>query len=142
MAQIVRMPSVIANATEAVLSEWLKSPGETITIGDPLAEIETDKAVVEYAAEVEGTIGRLLVEPGTTVVVGDPIVVVLEAGEDLSAVSLDELGGGADSNAAAGDAPAAAPVVEAEPSPAQSRRGANDAPSGGRPEGRLFAARH
>jgi pyruvate dehydrogenase E2 component (dihydrolipoamide acetyltransferase) len=120
MAQIVRMPSVIANATEAVLSEWLTSPGEKIAVGDPLAEIETDKAVVEYAAEVEGTIGRLLVEPGTTVVVGDPIVVVLEAGEDLASVSVDEIG----------DEPGAVPP-ESPPTSA-------DAPSGGRREGRLF----
>jgi pyruvate dehydrogenase E2 component (dihydrolipoamide acetyltransferase) len=90
MAQIVRMPSVMANATDAVLSAWLTSPGETIAIGDPLAEIETDKAVVEYAAEIEGTIGRLLVEPGARVVVGDPIVVVLDEGEDLSSVPVDQ----------------------------------------------------
>jgi pyruvate dehydrogenase E2 component (dihydrolipoamide acetyltransferase) len=84
MAQFIRMPSVMANATDAVLSEWLKKPGERVAIGDPLAEIETDKAVVEYAAEVEGTIGRLLVEAGARVVVGDPIVVVLQDGEDAS----------------------------------------------------------
>jgi pyruvate dehydrogenase E2 component (dihydrolipoamide acetyltransferase) len=140
MAQIVRMPSVIANATEAVLSEWLTSPGDTITVGDPLAEIETDKAVVEYAAEVEGTIGRLLVEPGTTVVVGDPIVVVLEAGEDLSAVSLDELGAGADPGTPAGEAPAAAPAIAAEPGATslEPKQAGSDAPSGGRREGRLF----
>jgi pyruvate dehydrogenase E2 component (dihydrolipoamide acetyltransferase) len=140
MAQIVRMPSVIANATEAVLSAWLTSPGETITIGDPLAEIETDKAVVEYAAEVQGTVGRLLVEPGATVVVGDPIVVVLEEGEDLSAVSLDELGAGAEARPSVGDAAVAAPATGAETGAAspESQPAGSDAPSAGRREGRLF----
>ena len=89
MAQFIRMPSVMANATDAVLSEWLTSPGKKVSVGDPIAEIETDKAVVEYAAEVEGTIGRLLVEAGARVVVGDPIVVVLEEGEDASTVPAD-----------------------------------------------------
>lgn len=89
MTQIVRMPSVTADATEAVLSQWFTSPGDTIAVGDPLAEIETDKAVVEYASEVGGVIGRLLVESGATVVVGEPIAVVLEDGEDLSTIPHD-----------------------------------------------------
>jgi pyruvate dehydrogenase E2 component (dihydrolipoamide acetyltransferase) len=140
MAQIVRMPAVIANATEAVLSEWLTGPGETINVGDPLAEIETDKAIVEYAAEVAGTIGQLLVEPGTTVVVGDPIVVVLAAGEDLSAVSVDELAKGADPGPLADPVPAAAPASGAGPSEVSepSPPSGSDAPSGGRRERRLF----
>jgi pyruvate dehydrogenase E2 component (dihydrolipoamide acetyltransferase) len=90
MAEIVRMPSVMAEATHAVLSEWLIEPGAHIAIGDVLAEIETDKAIVEYAAEIEGTIGRLLVQPGAKVAVGDPIAVVIGAGEDPSAASVDE----------------------------------------------------
>ena len=90
MAEIVRMPSVMAEATHAVLSEWLIEPGAQIAIGDVLAEIETDKAIVEYAAEIEGTIGRLLVQPGAKVAVGDPIAVVIGAGEDPAAVSVDE----------------------------------------------------
>jgi pyruvate dehydrogenase E2 component (dihydrolipoamide acetyltransferase) len=87
MTRLVRMPAVMANATDAVLSAWLAGLGAKIAIGDPLAEIETDKAVVEYAAEIEGRIGRFLVEPGTRVAVGDPIVVLLEDGEDASAIS-------------------------------------------------------
>jgi pyruvate dehydrogenase E2 component (dihydrolipoamide acetyltransferase) len=89
MTQIVHMPAVMANATEGVLSQWFTTPGATIAVGDPLAEIETDKAVVEYASEVDGVVGRLLVESGATVVVGDPIAVVLEDGEDLSAISAE-----------------------------------------------------
>ena len=115
MAQIVRMPSVMANATDAVLSEWLISPGDTIAAGDPLAEIETDKAVVEYAAEVDGTIGRLLVEPGARVVVGDPIAVVLAEGEDPSVIPLDTPSAPAATTA---DEPTPAPANMAESGPA------------------------
>lgn len=90
MAGFIRMPSVMANATDAVLSAWLARPGQKLEVGDPLAEIETDKAVVEYAAETSGTVGRLLVEAGTRVAVGQPIVVVLEDGEDASALPTEE----------------------------------------------------
>lgn len=115
MAQIVRMPAVMANATDAVLSQWMTSPGQTIAIGDPLAEIETDKAVVEYAAEVEGTIGRLLVEPGERVIVGDPIAVVLEEGEDPAAVPVDALAAPATEPSPQSDKAAEPPSAAASP---------------------------
>lgn len=126
MAQIVRMPSVMANATDAVLSEWLAAPGAKIAVGDPLAEIETDKAVVEYAAEVEGTIGRFLVEPGARVAVGDPIVVVLDEGEDPSTVALEDI--------------PTTPVAEAPGQPQEPASGpAPDSNPEGRSGRRIFA---
>ncbi len=81
MATVVRMPEVLANATEATIQSWLVSVGQQIAVGDPIAEIETDKAVVEYAAEVEGVLTRLLAEPGATIAVGEPIAVVTAPGE-------------------------------------------------------------
>jgi pyruvate dehydrogenase E2 component (dihydrolipoamide acetyltransferase) len=81
MATVVRMPEVLANATEAVIQSWLVAVGQEIAVGDPLAEIETDKAVVEYASEVAGTLARLIAEPGATIAVGDPIAVVFAPGE-------------------------------------------------------------
>jgi pyruvate dehydrogenase E2 component (dihydrolipoamide acetyltransferase) len=119
MADIVRMPSVMAEATHAVLSEWLIEPGTEIAIGDALAEIETDKAIVEYAAEIAGTVARLLVQPGTKVAVGDPIAVVLEAGEDDAAASLDEDLGAA---AAAPSEPPPTPAPIAAVAPSSSGR--------------------
>lgn len=141
MAQIVRMPAVMANATDAVLSEWLTALGATIAVGDPLAEIETDKAVVEYAAEIAGTVGRFLVEPGTRVAVGDPIVVVLEEGEDASAISLDEAhtaestseGGSVSEDGPASERAAQSPSPVPEPTPQAVPRPM------GRAQGRLFA---
>jgi pyruvate dehydrogenase E2 component (dihydrolipoamide acetyltransferase) len=81
MPTIVRMPEVLANATEAVIQSWLVTEGQPIAIGDPIAEIETDKALVEYAAEVAGVLTRFIAEPGTKIAVGDPIAVVLAPGE-------------------------------------------------------------
>jgi pyruvate dehydrogenase E2 component (dihydrolipoamide acetyltransferase) len=138
MAQIVRMPAVMANATDAVLSQWLASPGETIAVGDPLAEIETDKAVVEYAAEVDGTIGRLLVEPGARVVVGDPIAVVLEEGEDPSVTPLDI---SPDPAATSTDnpTPASSDTAQSGPAAPPSQQTAGQLQVGANPTGRLFA---
>ncbi|HET6734986.1 dihydrolipoamide acetyltransferase family protein [Mycobacterium sp.] len=75
------MPEVLANAGEAVIQAWLVTEGQEITVGDPLAEIETEKAVVEYVAEVSGILGRLIAEPGATIAVGEPIALVLAPGE-------------------------------------------------------------
>jgi pyruvate dehydrogenase E2 component (dihydrolipoamide acetyltransferase) len=89
MATIVRMPSVLAGAEEATIANWLIAEGDTVAIGDAIAEIETEKALVEYAAEQEGTVGRLVLEPGMTGAVGAPIAVLLGAGEgpaDVDAV--------------------------------------------------------
>ncbi|MDT5188114.1 MAG: hypothetical protein QOI28_365 [Mycobacterium sp.] len=81
MATVVRMPEVLANTGEAVIQTWLVSEGQEIAVGDPLAEIETEKAVVEYVSEVDGIVGRLIAEAGSTIAVGEPIAVVLAPGE-------------------------------------------------------------
>ncbi|CAM3712672.1 2-oxo acid dehydrogenase subunit E2 [Occultella aeris] len=82
MPTIVRMPEVLANATEGVLATWLVAEGASVRVGQPLAEIETEKAVVEYQAESDGVLGRRLVAAGATVDVGAPIAVLLAPGED------------------------------------------------------------
>lgn len=81
MATVVRMPEVLANAGEAVIQTWLVAVGQEISVGDPIAEIETDKAVVEYAAEVDGILAQLIAEPGVTIAVGEPIALVTAPGE-------------------------------------------------------------
>lgn len=86
MSAIVRMPAVLAGVTEAAVQAWLVAPGQQIEVGDPLAEIETEKAVVEYASEVAGTVGQLLVGEGESAAVGTPIAVVLKPGEGPDAV--------------------------------------------------------
>ena len=97
MAVIIRMPAALAGAAEGAIQSWLVHPGQSVEVGTPLAEIETEKAVVEYAAEAAGTVGRLLAEPGAAVEVGEPIAVLLAAGEGEDAVqaALAEAGVGA-----------------------------------------------
>lgn len=81
MASVIRMPSALAGVTEGAIQTWMVALGQRVDIGDPLAEIETEKAVVEFVAEAEGTLGRLLAEPGANIEVGAPIAVLLEPGE-------------------------------------------------------------
>ena len=81
MATVVRMPSVLAGATEATIANWLVQPGDTVAVGTPIAEIETEKALVEYAAEEAGVIGRLVLAVGASGEIGDPIAVLISPRE-------------------------------------------------------------
>jgi len=127
MANVVRMPAALAGVTEAAIQTWIAQPGQQVAVGEVLAEIETEKAVVEYAAEVGGTVGRLLVPEGDTVAVGEPIAVILEAGEGEDAIdpALDAARAGGPSVPAPTatpappepeTAPAAAPAAAQNPS--------------------------
>ena len=107
MASVVRMPSVLAGATEAAIASWLVAPGDTVAVGDPLAEIETEKAIVEYSAEDAGVVGRIVLAAGEAGEIGAPIAVLVKDGEtdaDIDAA----LGGEA---SAAAPAPATAPAA-------------------------------
>jgi len=81
MASVVRMPSVLAGATEAAIASWLVAPGDTVAVGDPLAEIETEKAIIEYGAEESGVVGRIVLAAGDTGGIGVPIAVLVKDGE-------------------------------------------------------------
>ena len=103
MASVVRMPSVLAGATEAAISNWLVAPGDTVAIGDPIAEIETEKALVEYAAEDAGIVGRLVLAAGDSGEIGEPILVLVGAGE--TDADIDAALGGAAAPGANGHQP-------------------------------------
>jgi pyruvate dehydrogenase E2 component (dihydrolipoamide acetyltransferase) len=106
MASVVRMPSVLAGATEAAIATWLVAPGDSVSVGDPLAEIETEKAVVEYGAEEAGVVGRIVLAAGDSGAIGAPIVVLVKDGEtdaDIDAA----LGSSGAAPAPRGEAPAA-----------------------------------
>jgi pyruvate dehydrogenase E2 component (dihydrolipoamide acetyltransferase) len=125
------MPSVLAGATEAALAHWLVAPGDSVSVGTPLAEIETEKALVEYAAEEAGVIGRLVLDEGDTAGIGEPIAVLLAAGESDADVEV-ALGGSA---AAASPEPASSTT----PAAATASGPANGHQGGGR-GGRIFAS--
>lgn len=115
MATLIRMPEVAAGATEIVLSKWNVQVGATVKVGDVIAEMETEKAVVDYESEADGVVHKILVAEGASVEVGNPIVVLLGAGEDASAGDALIGGGAAEVAAAAPVTEVAAPGVAAAP---------------------------
>src|SRR5713226_4628059 len=83
----VLMPALSPTMTEGNLAKWHKKEGDAVKAGDILAEIETDKATMEFEAADEGTLGRILVPEGTQAVkVNQPIAVILGEGEDAAAL--------------------------------------------------------
>src|SRR3954470_11717287 len=83
----ILMPALSPTMTEGNLAKWLKNEGDQIKSGDVIAEIETDKATMEVEGVDEGTLGKILVPGGTEgVKVNEPIALLLEEGEDKSAL--------------------------------------------------------
>src|SRR3984957_11016923 len=142
MAVIVRMPSVLAGATEAALAHWLVSPGDSVRVGTPIAELETEKALVEYAAEDAGFVGRLLLGEGDSGAIGDPIAVLLAPGE--TDADIDAALGRPTAAASPTPASAAAQVAAAVPAGAARPASAAAAPANGHQGagrgGRVFAS--
>ncbi len=85
MAIELKMPALSPTMEEGTLAKWLKSEGDTIEPGDIIAEIETDKATMEFEAIDEGTLGKIMVSDGTeNVAVGTVIAMLVGEGEDAS----------------------------------------------------------
>ena len=123
MASVVRMPSVLADATEAAIASWLVAPGDRVAVGDPMAEIETEKALVEYQAEESGIVGRLVLAAGEAGEVGAAMAVLIGEGEtdaDIDAA----LGGQAVSAASVPAAAASLPAAAANGQAAAGNSGA------------------
>ncbi len=121
MATEILMPALSPTMEEGTLAKWLVKEGDTVSAGDLLAEIETDKATMEFEAVDEGVVGKLLVAEGTEgVKVNTPIAVMLDEGESASDIS---------SAPAKAEAPAAKQAeAEAEAAP-QSATAAKPAPA-------------
>ncbi len=113
----VLMPALSPTMEEGNLAKWVKQEGDEVAIGDVIAEIETDKATMEVESVEEGTLGKILIAEGTEgVKVNSLIALILEEGEDASA--LDDAATAAPAattadSAPAVEAPAAAPVPAA-----------------------------
>jgi pyruvate dehydrogenase E2 component (dihydrolipoamide acetyltransferase) len=112
MASIITMPKLSPTMEEGVLAKWTKKEGDKIAPGDIIAEVETDKANMEFPLEDEGVLLKLLVKEGDTVKLGDPVAVLGEAGEDPAAV-MKEIGEAQSKKASAPAPAAAAPPVAA-----------------------------
>ena len=120
MATEILMPALSPTMEEGTLAKWLVKEGDSVTSGQVIAEIETDKATMEFEAVDEGTVGKLLVSEGTEGVrVNTPIAVLVEEGEEPAAEP-PKAAAPAPEKAAAPAAPekAAAKAVPAQASPA------------------------
>ena len=142
----ILMPALSPTMEKGNLAKWLKKEGDSVKAGDVIAEIETDKATMEFEAVDEGTIGKILVPEGTQdVAINAPIAVLLAEGEDKSAIKdapaasapapTAKPAEAAPPKAAAAPAAPAAPKAAAAPSPA-----AAPAPATNGSAGRVFAS--
>ncbi len=128
----ILMPALSPTMEEGTLAKWLVKEGDTVSSGDVMAEIETDKATMEFEAVDEGTIGKILVAEGTEgVKVNDVIAVLLEDGESADDITATP----------AAPAPAAAPAAAADvTAPAAAEKAATPAPAAPVKDGtRIFA---
>ncbi|MEB3095303.1 pyruvate dehydrogenase complex dihydrolipoamide acetyltransferase [Achromobacter sp. D10] len=144
MAHLIKLPSVAADTSGGTLHQWLKKEGDTVAVGDALAEIETEKAIVEINAEQAGVLGRIVIQAGAaSVPVNTVIGVLLAHGEDASAIdrALAEAGAAAQPAAAPTPEPAPAAVTAPAPTaPATPPQISNPPSAAPVPGGRLFAS--
>jgi pyruvate dehydrogenase E2 component (dihydrolipoamide acetyltransferase) len=115
----VIMPSMGADMTEGTIAKWLMAEGDKVSRGDKLAEIETDKTVVEMEAYAEGLLRKIVIDEGSLVQVGTVIAFIGDADDEIPEVAApaaqDEKAPEAATPAAA---PTPAPVQQAAPTPA------------------------
>ena len=121
MAEVVYMPKLSDTMTEGVVAAWTKNVGDAVKSGEVLAEIETDKATMEFESFYDGVLLHIGVETGKTAPVNSVLAIFGEAGEDISGILANA---GAPAPAAtpeaapAAAAPVAAPASTPAPSPA------------------------
>jgi pyruvate dehydrogenase E2 component (dihydrolipoamide acetyltransferase) len=143
----ILMPALSPTMEKGNLAKWLKKEGDKVKSGDILAEIETDKATMEYEAVDDGTLAKILVPEGSAdIAVNQPIAILAAEGEDVKAAAA---GGGAapakappaasPSPAAAPAAPAASPAAAAPPA-AKAPATTSPAPAVNGHAGRIFAS--
>ena len=129
MATEILMPALSPTMEEGTLAKWLVKEGDTVSSGDIMAEIETDKATMEFEAVDEGIVGKILIAEGTEgVKVNTPIAILVEEGESADDVQASAPAAEA-APAAAEEAPA--PAAAAAPkAPVESRALEPDYPEG------------
>ena len=84
MAEVIKMPRLSDTMEEGVVSQWLKKVGDKVSEGDILAEIETDKATMEFESFFDGTLLHIELEEGVTAEVDSLLCIIGDEGEDIS----------------------------------------------------------
>jgi pyruvate dehydrogenase E2 component (dihydrolipoamide acetyltransferase) len=121
MAKILEMPKLSPTMEEGVLSAWHKKEGDAIAVDDLLAEVETDKATMEFRSFDQTTLLKILVAAGTEVKLGQPVAITGSPGEDVSALAAQAGAAGLTPTKAP---PAQAPAPAPTPGPAQAEASA------------------
>src|SRR6185436_1606006 len=104
MATQVIMPKLSPTMEEGQIARWLKKEGDSVSMGEPLAEIDTDKATMEMQALTNGVLRKILIQEGESAPLGQLIAIIGEPDEDISAM--------------VSQAPAAAkPAADSKPAP-------------------------
>jgi pyruvate dehydrogenase E2 component (dihydrolipoamide acetyltransferase) len=146
MAKILDMPKLSPTMEEGVLQTWHKNEGDPVNVDDLLAEVETDKATMEFRAFDKGTLLKILVAPGTNVKLGQAVAILGDAGEDVSEL-VASAGGGAppppetapspeQAQAEKAEKPAAASADATQHAEAEADATAEAKPTGDRDEGK------
>ncbi len=139
MATEVVMPKLSPTMEEGQLSRWLKKEGDKVSMGEPIAEIDTDKATMEMQALSNGVLRKILIQEGESAPLGQPIAIISEPDEDISAL-LEKAKSAAppSSSAEAAEAkqtevsPEAKKETEVPATPAPDGKQAGAVPAGGR----------
>src|SRR2546430_11652486 len=112
MATQVVMPKLSPTMEEGQLSRWLKKEGDKISMGEPIAEIDTDKATMEMQALSNGVLRKILINEGESAPLGQPIAIIGEPDEDIAELLKSTPAG---KPAEAAKAPAKLPESDAAP---------------------------
>src|SRR5450432_443675 len=133
MATILDMPQLSDTMKIGVLRKWRKNEGDKVSPGEVLAEVETDKATMDFEAFDEGVLLKRLVADGASMPVGTPIAIIGKAGEDFAALveQANARTAGGNKPAAKAEAPKAAPApakVAPAPTPAPAKAAPAPAP--------------
>ena len=92
MTSEILMPALSPTMEEGTLAKWLVKEGDSVSAGDILAEIETDKATMEFEAVDEGTIGKILVSEGSEgIKVNSPIAILADDGKNISNLEVSDI---------------------------------------------------
>lgn len=144
MAEIVKMPKLSDTMTEGVVAEWHKKVGDEVSSGELLAEIETDKATLEFESFYDGVLLHIGVEKGGSAPVNDVLAIIGDKGEDVSALLAEAAAAAPAAEEAPAEeaAPAPAPAAEVVPTPAPVAPAATVAavPSANTANGRVMAS--
>jgi pyruvate dehydrogenase E2 component (dihydrolipoamide acetyltransferase) len=125
MAQIIGLPKLSPTMEEGVLVRWTKKEGDKVSPGDLVAEVETDKANMDFNIEDDGVLLKLLVKEGETVKLGAPVAIIGKAGEDVSALIEEAKSQGGGGDGAKQEAPKPEPKQAKQEAPKQAKQEAS-----------------